>query len=393
MATQRLYYDDACLVGFHARIVDRGCDPCEIYLDRTAFYPTSGGQPYDTGTIAGVPVIDVVDQEDRILHRVARPVNQHEAECRIDWPRRFDHMQQHSGQHLLSAVFAEVCGAPTISFHLGSEASTIDLDVPSLTPDQIRTVEARANEVVFENRPISVSYEDAAGAAGLRKPSERAGPLRIVTIRDLDRSACGGTHVGATGEIGPIFLRKTEKIRGSIRAEFLCGGRAVRRARADADALEACARVFSCAPDEAPALVGAAQAKLVETEKARARLARELAQIRGRALYHDTAPDASGVRCLVRRIAVGPISEDLRAEAQSFTSLPKAVFVALVEDPPSALLAASEDSGVHAGNSLKQALNAVRGRGGGNAQLAQGSVPSKEALLALADLLAAVLPR
>lgn len=378
--TERLFYEDAYLARFQSRIIERGCDPCEVYLDRTAFYPTSGGQPFDTGEINGVTVVDVIEDGDRIQHRIASPVNAAEVECVLNWPRRFDHMQQHSGQHLLSAVLEELFDAPTLSFHLGVEVATIDAGAASLSDGQIRKAEERCGELVFENRPISTAFEHSSEAKDLRKPSEREGVLRIVTIDRLDRSPCGGTHVRSTGEIGCVLIRKLDKIRGNVRIEFLCGSRAVRRARADYDALSRIARVFSGALDETPSLVAAQQVKLVEAEKARKRLSRQLAETRGRELYHQTAPDEGGMRRLIRQLPSGPIGDELRAEAQSFTANPKAVFAVFIDDPPSVLLAASKDTSLHAGNVLKEALAAAGGRGGGNVQIAQGSLPSGEAL-------------
>jgi alanyl-tRNA synthetase len=385
--TERLYYTDSYLGRFSARIVDRCCDPCEVYLDRTAFYPTSGGQPHDTGVIQGVSVIDVIDEEERVRHRLATPVNVDEVECAIDWHRRFDHMQQHSGQHLLSAVLEALCGASTLSFHLGRDVSTIDVSVPALTPEQVREAERRANEVVCEDRPITVRYEHSSEVQGLRKASEREGVLRIVEIEEFDRSACGGTHVRRTGEIGPVFIRRLEKIRGNLRIEFLCGRRATERARADFEALSQVARVFSASLEEAPSLVAAQQAKLVEADKARTRLALELAAARGRELYYETPPDPLCVRAAVRHAPTGAISDELRAEAQGFTANSKAVFLAAFDAPAAVLLAVSSDSGLHAGNVLKEALAEAGGRGGGNARIAQGSLPSLEALRKLSEKL------
>ncbi|MCW5977230.1 MAG: hypothetical protein KIT09_04095 [Bryobacteraceae bacterium] len=378
--TRRLYYDDAYLRTFQARVVGRASDGRDAWLDRTAFYPDSGGQPCDAGEIAGVAVTDVADEGDRIRHRLARPVDADEVECSIDWPRRFDHMQQHSGQHLLSAVLNDLFQAPTLSFHLGRDASTIEIGAASLSPEQLRAAEQRANEIVLENRAVRVAYEEAGEARDLRKPSERQGTLRIVSIDNLDRSACGGTHVRSTGEIGAILIRKLEKIRGNLRLEFLCGGRALRRAQSDYDALSQVARLFSAPFDEVPALVAAQQARLAEADKSAKRLSLELAQLRGRALYFDTFPGPEGVKRVVRRLAAGPIPADVRTEAQSFTAGERAWFAALFDDPPSLLLAVSADLGAHAGNLLKAALAQSGGRGGGNARIAQGSVPSRDAL-------------
>jgi alanyl-tRNA synthetase len=374
--TERLYYTDSYLRAFTARVADRSADGLTLYLDRTAFYPASGGQPFDTGAIAGARVAEVVDEGERIAHRMAAGVGSETVSCAVDWSRRFDHMQQHTGQHLLSAVFEELFGLRTVGFHLGGEIANIDLEGAAPEAAGLREAERRANEIVCEDRPVTVRFEDSAEAAGLRKPSERAGELRIVSIEGLDRSACGGTHVRATGEIGPILLRKAEKVRQGTRVEFLCGARAVARARADFETLSKAAQLFSAPLEETAALVAAQLESARVAEKARRKLELELAGFQGRELYAATAPGADGVRRVVRRAERGSL-EELRAIAQSFTAQPKAVFVAALAEPPSVLLAASEDSGTDAGKALKAALAGCGGRGGGNARMAQGSVPEK----------------
>jgi alanyl-tRNA synthetase len=385
--TERLYYHDSYLSEFRARVVARSEDGLRVWLDRTAFYPESGGQPADAGTLGGARVVDVIDEEDRIAYVLETPLSADEVEGRIDWARRYDHMQQHSGQHLLSSVFEELYSMKTVSFHLGAEASTIDLETASLDAAQIAAAELRANEIAQGNRAIAVSFEHASEAAGLRKATEREGALRIVTIEGLDRSACGGTHVRATGEIGPILIRRTEKIRGNVRVEFLCGMRAVRRARADYDALSKIARLYSAAVDDTPELAASTLEQAREAEKTRRKLALEAAERRGRELYAAAAEDAAGLRRHIERIKSGTIGDETRALAQSFTSLPRAVFIAVADSPPSILLAASKDSGIHAGDVLKGRLAAAGGRGGGNAQVAQGSLPGAEALEAVVERL------
>jgi alanyl-tRNA synthetase len=380
--TERLYYTDSYLQEFRARVTGRAEDGRRIYLDRTAFYPTSGGQPHDTGAIGGVPVVEVVDEGERIAHVMEAthsPVEGAEVGCRIDWDRRFDHMQQHSGQHLLSAVLVAGFGLPTVSFHLGQEISTIDLDATALDAATLLEGERRANQAVFEDRPISVDFEDAAEARGLRKSSERTGVLRIVSIEGLDRSACGGTHVRRTGEIGPILIRKLDKVRNTIRVEFLCGGRAVRRARSDFDALARVAQMFSGALEDVPELVHVQLEAARSNDKLRRKLQADLAQYQGRELYAATAPDETGVRRALQRLPNGNL-EDLRALAQSFTAQSKAVFTAALDEPPAVLLAVSADTGVDAGKLLKAALAQAGGRGGGNPRMAQGSLPSRDAL-------------
>ena len=371
--TDRLYYTDSYLREFTARILEHSPDGRTVYLDRTAFYPASGGQPCDTGAIAGVRVVDVADEGERIAHCLAAPLHSGPVDCAIDWSRRFDHMQQHTGQHVLSAVFEEWFGLHTVSFHLGAESSTIDLEGGAMEPGTVLEAERRANDIVFENRPVAVGFQHAEEVQGLRKPTGREGTLRIVSIVGLDRNACGGTHVRATGEVGPILLRKLEKVRQTVRVEFLCGGRAVRRARADYEALSKTGQLFSAPLDEVPAMVAAQLETARANDKARRKLELDLAAYEGREIYLATVPGADGMRRVTRRVVKGSL-EELRAIAQNFTAQPKAVFVATLADPPSVLLAASADAGIDAGKALKAALSEAGGRGGGNARIAQGCV-------------------
>ena len=373
--TERLYYTDCYLREFQARVLE--VKDGKVYLDRTAFYPSSGGQPFDTGTLNGARVVDVADEEDRIAHVVDGSVSDGEVHGAIDWPRRFDHMQQHTGQHLLSAVFEELFGMHTVSFHMGQDISTIEVTAGSVTSEQLRRAEEYANEIVRQNRPVSISFHESSEETGLRKASERTGTLRVVSIQDLDRSACGGTHLRGTGEAGPILLRRVEKLRGNTRIEFLCGERAVRRARADYEALARIGRTLSAPLDDAPALIESQMEKARESEKALRKMSLELAGFHGRALYEATPEGSDGFRRVVER---GSMGDDTRAKAQAFIAGSKAIFIALGENPASVLLAVSADSGLNAGTALKSALAAAGGRGGGGTGLAQGSVPSNEAL-------------
>lgn len=381
--TERIYYTDSYLTTFDASVVETSQDGLRVYLDRTAFYPSSGGQPNDLGTLNGIRVVDVVDEDDRIAHVLEKPLHTSTASGSIDWLRRRDHMQQHSGQHLLSAVFESLYGMKTVSFHLGAESSTIDLEAAAVSPAQLRAVEERAFDLVLECRHLGVGFEDASAAEGLRKASEREGTLRIVSIEGVDRSACGGTHVKSTGEIGPILIRKLDKIRGNVRAEFLCGHRAVRRARADFEALSTAAKLFSSPLDEVPELVKTLQEQARETDKTRRKLAVELALRRGAELFAASAEEPSGVRHHVEHAGTGGLGDEIRALAQGFTAAGPGVFVAACGNPPSVMIAASANSGVHAGNRLKELLAAHGGRGGGSAQMAQASLPSVAALNSL----------
>jgi alanyl-tRNA synthetase len=371
--TDRLYYNDSYLREFQANVIETADGGKRVWLDRTAFYPTSGGQPFDLGTIAGSSIVDVVDEDGRVEHVLDAPVALGEIAAEVDWTRRFDHMQQHTGQHLLSAVFEELFQIATVSFHMGAVVSTIDVNAASLDAKQIERVEERCAEIVAEARPVSITFEDASADLGLRKASERTGTLRIVSIEGMDRSACGGTHVRSTAEIGAIQIRKLEKIRGTTRVEFVCGLRALRSARSDYRLLTEISRTLSAPFEEIPALVTAQIEKAKSLEKMSQRLASELAKREGGELHAATAPGDDGIRKVVHK---GPIDDAVRVRAQAFVAGGKAAFLAVSDDPPSVLLAASSDSGVHAGNRVKEAVSAAGGRGGGNQTLAQGSVPA-----------------
>jgi len=385
--TNRLYYTDAYRATFTASVVARDAGGTRVYLDDTAFYPSSGGQPHDLGTLAGVAIVDVVDEDDRVAHVLAAPLQAGAARVDgvVDWTRRYDHMQQHTGQHLLSAVFEDLFGFRTASVHFGPDYSTLDLDTELVAHQQLIAVEARANALVAEARPVTVTFEDAASAGGLRKPSERPGTLRIVSIQDVDRSACGGTHVRSTAEIGAVLLRATERVRKATRVEFICGARAIRRARRDYESLTRIAASLSASLDDAASLVGAQAERLREGDSARKKLEKDLAAYRARELYDAATPDSAGVRTIVVRGAAD--MDELRALAQAAFALSRAVVVGAVSSPPSVLLASSEDSGLDAGRVLKERLAAAGGRGGGSPRLAQGSVPTTAALDAVVGAL------
>lgn len=258
MPTRRLYYDDSFQREFSADVVS--CEPDRtgqvpawaVVLTQTAFYPASGGQPHDMGTLGGVRVLDVQDAEEEIVHLTEKPLELGRVDGCVNWERRFDHMQQHTGQHLLSAIFQERYGLPTISFHLGSDLSTIDLQGPEPSEEILEGAERAANAVVFEDRSVTVRYgtpEDLE-RIGIRKKVERPGILRAVEIAGIDLQPCGGTHVARTAQIGMILVRRCTKVRQDWRVEFVCGERAGRAARSDFRLLRAVAGKLTCAPEE-----------------------------------------------------------------------------------------------------------------------------------------------
>lgn len=373
--TLRLYYTDPYLRTFDATILERADDGRRLYLDRSAFYPTSGGQPYDLGTLGGVDVVDVVDEEERVAHVLAAPYMGPDAvHGAIDWPRRWDFMQQHTGQHLLSGTFEELFDWPTVSVHFGDVLSTLEIRAPGVSPAQLRRVEDHANTLVAENRLVTITFDDAAVVAPrLRRPSARTGTLRIVTIEQHDVSACGGTHVRATGEIGAILLRRVEKIRDNVRIEFVCGSRAIRRARADYDALSGIAMRLSASVDEVAPLVQAQADEAKALASANRKLVEEVAGHRARIQWEATAPGADGVRRL--RGADGMSADELRAWAAACAALPATVAAGAVRPSRTLAAAVSAELLANAGALLKDALQRVGGRGGGSARTAQGTVP------------------
>jgi alanyl-tRNA synthetase len=386
VSTNRLYYQDCYVSSFHAQVVDLAEDGRRVYLDSTAFYPTSGGQPHDTGVLGGQAVVEVVAEGDRIAHVLAGPMYHHGGvEGCIDWERRYDHMQQHTGQHLLSAVFVELFDAQTLSFHMGPDVSSIELSLKELTESQIEEIERRANTIVWEARPVNILFEDAESAEGLRKASARSGKLRVIEINGMDRSACGGTHVRSTAELGPILVLGWERVRGNVRAEFVCGGRALQHVRREHRTLVELSRIASAAPDKLPDHFLTLRERLSQVEKAQQKLSSELAKREGEQAYRETEASSDGIRRWALNVA--RIDDEMRGKAQAFASYPRSIALISGGTPLSVLVACSPDSGVNAGAVLKHALSREGGRGGGSATLAQGSVPDERAIAFLREQL------
>ena len=229
--TKRLYFENPYQVEFEARVVksvSHDGNPALI-LDQTCFYPEGGGQPADKGTLDGIPVIDVLEQGDRIIHVLENEVAAQEVKGKIDWVTRFDHMQQHAGQHILSQCFVQLYDTATRSFHLGEKRSTLEVDMRNISEDEAERAERLANDIVFQNREIkSCLYkEEEIAEVKLRRPTKKEGDIRVVEVADFDHTACGGTHPRRTGEIGTIKILKWDRIRDNVRMEFVCGARAL----------------------------------------------------------------------------------------------------------------------------------------------------------------------
>jgi alanyl-tRNA synthetase len=403
MKTHRIYYDDAYVKEFDARVMYCELRPPDVnsgitsqvwglVLDRTAFYPASGGQPNDLGKIGDANVLDVRDDGDEILHIVDRRPSSPDVLGCINWPRRFDHMQQHSGQHLLSAVFQERYGRPTVSFHLGVDFCTIDLRGPEPSDEVLEGAERAANKIIFEDRPLTVRYGTAEDLAelGVRKEVDRAGILRAIEIEGADLQPCGGTHVKSTGQIGTLLVRRCTKMRQDWRVEFLCGSRGERAARQDFLRIRLAAEKLSCAPEE---LIAAAERALSDRDanfKRTRALLQRLAEIEAAQALSEAATNSDGLRVVDR------VFEDAEPEFLGHF----ATEVAKTENSIALLAGANSGSIFFAQHStaakdmnalLKQVLAKNGGKGGGTRDFARGrlgdATQAEKALALARDLL------
>lgn len=381
--TQRLYYGDSYLQAFEAHVVKslQWEGRPAVVLDRTAFYPTGGGQPHDTGALDDIRVIEVVEREadGAVIHVLAGPLEAEDVKGQIDWERRFDLMQQHTGQHILSAAFVEQIGANTVSFHLSSDYATIDLDRAPLSASDLAQTEALANAVVFENRPSVARFvsDDQVSTLTLRKPLTHTGPARIVEIPDFDRSACGGTHVRATGEIGLIKLIRSERRGSETRVEFLCGGRALADYRAKNALVMGLAQEFTVGYWELDDMVHRLAGDLKEARRELRRTRDELLDAEASALWHQ-ATQLEDIR-LVQAHMVGRALDDLKHLAQRLASHHKTVALLATEGETGEksyfTFARSDDLDANMGTLVREACKLIGGRGGGRPAFAQGGGP------------------
>ncbi|MBK9713617.1 MAG: alanyl-tRNA editing protein [Kouleothrix sp.] len=377
MITERLYFADPYLTSFSARVVaraERDGRPA-VALDQSAFYPEGGGQPPDAGTLDDVPVLDVQADDGLVWHTLARPLDAEIVQGRVDWARRFDHMQQHHGQHLLSAAFEHLHGLRTISFHLGAASATIDLAGGALAAEQAFAAEELANQVIWEDRPVLARFVSAEELARLplRKPPAVDGPVRVVSVPDFDHSACGGTHPRATGGVGLLHIRRWDRRGDAVRVEFLCGGRAVRDLRWKNGALGRLASALSVGADE----VESAVARVREAEeRARKRLEEAGEQLLGYEAQELIArADLVGIVRVVRRAYAGRSLDDVRALARAIAAGGCVALLGLRAEKTQLIFARAEGLQVDCGRLLRETLAALGGRGGGQPTLAQGGLP------------------
>jgi len=404
--TERLYYHDPFLYEFEGEVVE--VVPASeinarhgVILNQTAFYPTSGGQMHDTGWLAGAEganarVAQVEEREDgRIVHYIEAergPEKGSRVRGVIDDARRRDHMQQHSGQHVLSAAFVKLFNMPTVSFHMGDESCSIDLDTAAVSAKQILEAEGLANQIVQENRPVEIKFvkQQEAADLGLRKvPVVDRAELRLIDIQDFDLTACGGTHVRGTGQIGSILLRKVEKVRQGWRVEFVGGLRAVHIARKDYTALTEAAGLYSSHIWDVPQQVRKSLDDVKTARKAGEKLIEELSEFQAARILTDAA--AWDGKKLIVQVYADRGASALKLLAQKLTRLETNVVALLgtTSGQPSLVFAQSPGSGRDVGALLKETLAQFGGRGGGTKDFAQGGLAAEESVKAALESAAA----
>jgi alanyl-tRNA synthetase len=391
--TERLYNDDPYRTRFSASVIEQlqwNGGPA-VVLDRSAFYPTGGGQPHDIGFLDDVPVVDVVerDSDAAVIHILNRSLEALEVEGTVDWARRFDLMQQHTGQHILSAAFVEELGASTVGFHLSEEYATLDLDQAALSAGDLAKVEVLANEVVFENRQAVARFvpDEEVPALPLRKQLVHKGPVRVVEISGgqipgtqalpFDCSACGGTHVRATGEVGLIKITRSERRGAETRIEFLCGGRALVDYQAKNAVLLGLAQEFTVGYWELAEMIHRQSGELRDTRRDLRRARDALLDAEATALWQQ-GQSAGGFR-IVQALFAGRTLEDLKHLAQRLIAQPSTVALLATrgQDDENSYFtfARTDDLDANMGTLVRQACETIGGRGGGRPNFAQGGGP------------------
>ncbi|KPN97678.1 DHHA1 domain-containing protein [Lysinibacillus sp. ZYM-1] len=382
-----LYYQDVMLREFDAHIVSKETDEAGrhfVVLSNTAFYPTGGGQPHDTGTLNGIEVIDVEKIDEEIRHYIQGSLSELDdvVHGELNWSRRFDHMQQHAGQHILTAAFVELFDAQTVSFHLGSEQVTIDIAVDALTEQQLAAAEARANEIILENRSIETTWitENELGNYHLRKEVAVTGDIRLVIIPNYDYNGCGGTHPTTTGQVSAIKILGTEKMKGNVRVSFVCGQRVLNELAMRKKVLADVARQLSVPEVEAATALSKVLSVQKNTEKALAAAKEELLTYEAKALV----PNSEGV---VTATFQQRTMQELQKIARMIVSEQLDITALLVSESEGKLQFVAA-RGKNVSKSMKviaeKALPLINGKGGGSDQMVQGGgecTISKEELL------------
>jgi len=376
MKTEHLFDSEVRRTEFEAQVLERRADKNAVIVDRTCFYPESGGQLPDTGTLNGIPVTDVQEEREAILHVLDGPLPEGTVQGKVDWEVRFDHMQQHTGQHLLSGAFDQLARAMTVGFHMSAEYCTIDLRIPALASELADRVEDLANRVVFEDRPVKVLLLSRGEA--IRLPLRKRPPdlesLRVLEIKDFDYSACGGTHCQQTGEVGLVKIARWEKIREDVRVEFLCGGRALRDYRWRNNTINRMAGELSIASrDLKPAFQRLRQENADKGKRIKELLEESLKYEAGRLIKEAEAP---GPFRLVIKVFTDRDPEEVKGLANRLAEHPGTMaLLAAIGDKANLVFARSADLAFDMNALMKEAASRIGGKGGGRPNFAQGGGP------------------
>ena len=384
--TEKLYLQNAYLLSCTSNVIGRteiNGKP-GVVLNQTVFYPTSGGQPHDTGTINNIAVIDVVEDENRlIVHMLEKPMEGGQATCEINWERRFDHMQQHTGQHILSQAFLKVCNGDTLSFHLGDRSATIDINQPGLSPEIITAVEQLANQTVFENREVTGRMVDKNEI--LRYPVRKLPTveenIRILEIKDFDYSPCGGTHCARTGEIGLIKIRRYENYKGGTRIHFVCGHRAIEDYQGKSEILKQLTNAMSTAEADLPQNIAKMKDDLKILTGERDSLGKKLLEYEADSLYSESKKHTN--IHLIKKLFNDRNQKEVKFLAKKIVEkYPDTITLFGIKSEGSAqlLFQCSQNLGCDMGRLIKSACQVINGSGGGRPQQAQGGGPETDKL-------------
>ena len=378
--TRKLYYQDSYLREFSGEILqDRQIDGKPVViLDQTAFYPESGGQPCDTGSLGVASVLSVLEDDSGIvLHLLDRKIPRGRISGRIDWSRRFDHMQQHTGQHILSQAFLAVARAQTLSFHMGQETSTIDVELAHLSLPQMQEIQTLAASVVFENRAVHVLTTDreSLSALGVRKDSQREGEIRVIEVEGFDRSPCGGTHVRRTGEIGLIAILGFEHYKGGTRVEFAAGYRALKTLTEDHELLKILGKLYSTAPAKIPGMTERLFQDKAALIRDKERLQDQVLEMEAGELIRGAKN--TGCAVVVCKIFNGRDLEEIKALARKLASNPSTLAILALVDGGRLVVARSSDLQGSCHEAIRLVTAEFGGKGGGRPELAQaGGLPA-----------------
>ncbi len=374
----KLYYDDAYIKTFTSYITKQEWDEngsLYVVLEETAFYPTGGGQPHDTGTLNGVEVVNVEEIDGEIRHYITEQIKERAVTGHIDWKRRFDHMQQHTGQHILSAAFIEKFGIPTVAFHLGKEVSTIDIETPELTTEIAQQAEELANEIVFQNRPIDIRWvnEEEAAKLPLRKAPTVKENIRVVIVKDFDYNGCGGTHPKHTGEVGPIKILGWERHKGNIRLQFVCGWRTLHAMQEKQTVVKEAVRLLNSKEAELPAKMKQLIMEQKELEKSLREANDKLLAFESTELLSAAKEEAFGK--LIAASFTGRSMQDLAKLSAVITEQEERSVVLLVtknDENLQCVCARGKAVEKNMNDVIKAALFLIEGKGGGNPISARG---------------------